>query len=107
MKVLKEASSKSNIEIRTSNKVIGLISEAGTVKGVTVENADGSTYRLQAKAVVIATGGFGANLEMVTSYQPSLAGLATLNHPGATGDAFSWLADVGGSTIQMSYLPLF
>ena len=106
MKVLKEASSKSNIEIRTSNKVIGLISEAGTVKGVTVENADGSTYRLQAKAVVIATGGFGANLEMVTSYQPSLAGFATLNHPGATGDAFSWLADVGGSTIQMEYIQI-
>lgn len=106
MKVLKEASSKSNIEIRTSNKVIGLISEAGTVKGVTVENADRSTYRLQAKAVVIATGGFGANLEMVTSYQPSLAGFATLNHPGATGDAFSWLADVGGSTIQMEYIQI-
>ena len=106
MKVLKEASSKSNIEIRTSNKVLGLLSEAGTVKGVTVENADGSTYRLQAKAVVIATGGFGANLEMVTSYQPSLAGFATLNHPGATGDAFSWLADVGGSTIQMEYIQI-
>lgn len=106
MKVLKEASGKSNIEIRTSNKVLGLLSEAGAVKGVKVENADGSTYRLQAKAVVIATGGFGANLQMVTRYQPSLAGFATLNHPGATGDAFSWLADVGGNTIQMEYIQI-
>ena len=104
MKVLKEASSKSNVEIRTSNKVLGLLSSDGTVTGVKVENADGSTYSLQAKAVVIATGGFGANLEMVTGYQPSLAGFATLNHPGATGDAFSWLGDVGGSTIQMEYI---
>ena len=106
MKVLKEASSKSNIEIRTSNKVLGLLSSNGTVTGVKVENADGSTYRLQAKAVVIATGGFGANLDMVTGYQPSLAGFATLNHPGATGDAFSWLADVGGSTIHMEYIQI-
>ncbi len=106
MKVLKEASSQPNIEIRTSNKVTGLISEAGAVKGVKVENADGSTYRLYAKAVVIASGGFGANLEMVTRYQPSLSGFATLNHPGATGDAFSWLADVGGSTIQMEYIQI-
>jgi len=106
MKVLKEASSKANIEIRTSNKVLELLSRNGTVTGMKVENADGSTYNLQAKAVVIATGGFGANLEMVTSYQPSLAGFATLNHPGATGDAFAWLASVGGSTIQMEYIQI-
>ena len=106
MKVLKEASSKANIEIRTSNKVLGLMSQNGTVTGVKVENADGSTYNLQAKAVVIATGGFGANLEMVTSYQPSLAGFATLNHPGATGDAFAWLSSVGGGTIHMEYIQI-
>ena len=106
MKVLKEASSKANIEIRTSNKVTGLLTTGGTVTGVRVENVDGSTYRLQAKAVVIATGGFGANLQMVTSYQPSLAGFATLNHPGATGDAFAWIESVGGSTLQMDYIQI-
>ena len=106
MKVLKEASANANIEIRTSNKVTGLLTNGGTVTGVTVENADGSTYRLQAKAVVIATGGFGANLQMVTSYQPSLTGFATLNHPGATGDAFDWLTAVDGSTIQMDYIQI-
>ena len=106
MKVLKEASAKANVEIRTSNKVTSLLTNGGTVTGVTVENADGSTYRLQAKAVVIATGGFGANLKMVTSYQPSLTGFATLNHPGATGDAFDWLKAVGGSTIQMGYIQI-
>ena len=106
MKVLKEASAKANIEIRTSNKVTGLLTNGGTVTGVTVQNADGSTYRLQAKAVVIATGGFGANLQMVTTYQPLLTGFATLNHPGATGDAFEWLTAVGGSTIQMGYIQI-
>ena len=106
MKVLEEASSKANIEIRTSNKVTGLLTSNGTVTGVSVENADGTTYRLQAKAVVIATGGFGANLKMVTSYQPWLAGFATLNHPGATGDAFAWIETVGGSTIQMDYIQI-
>jgi fumarate reductase flavoprotein subunit len=34
MKILKEASSKANIEIRTSNKVLGLLSDNGTVTGV-------------------------------------------------------------------------
>ena len=106
MKILKEASDKNNIEIRTSNKVVGLIAEGGVVKGVNVQNADGSTYTLRAKAVIIATGGFGAYLEMVARLQPSLSGFATLNHPGATGDAFDWVTPLGGALIQMKNIQI-
>ena len=71
MKVLNNATTNKNIEIRTSNKVTGLLSAVdGSVTGVKVQNANGSTYSLTAKAVIIATGGFGANLEMVTNLQP-------------------------------------
>ena len=106
MKVLKEATAHQNIEIRTSNKVIGLLSSNGKVTGVKVQNADGSNYTLKAKAVIIATGGFGANLEMVTRLQPSLSGFATLNHPGATGDAFNWMTSLGGATIQLANIQI-
>ena len=107
MKILKDATSNKNIEIRISNKVLDLLSAVdGTVTGVKVQNADGSTYRLTAKAVIIATGGFGANLEMVTSLQPSLKGFATLNHPGATGDAFGWMTAIGGATVQMANIQI-
>ena len=106
MKVLKAASNKNNIEIRTSNKVTELLIAHDTVTGVKVQNADGSCYRLSAKAVIIATGGFGANLGMVTSLQPSLSGFATLNHPGATGDAFGWVTAIGGATIQMANIQI-
>ncbi len=107
MKVLKDATASENIEIRTSNKVTDLLSAFdGSVTGVKVQNANGSTYRLTAKAVIIATGGFGANLEMVTSLQPSLKGFATLNHPGATGDAFGWMKTIGGATIQMANIQI-
>ena len=107
MKVLRAATSSKNIEMRTLNKVTGLLSNAsGSVTGVKVQNADGSNYLLTAKAVIIATGGFGANLDMVTSLQPSLKGFATLNHPGATGDAFSWVTAIGGATIQMANIQI-
>ena len=107
MKILKAATSNKNIEIRTSNKVTGLLSAVdGSVTGVKVQNANGSTYTLKAKAVIIATGGFGANLEMVTSLQPSLKGFASLNHPGATGDAFGWMKAIGGATIQMANIQI-
>ena len=114
MKVLKTASEKDNIEIRTLNKVVGLLttddgvsaSSGQAVTGVKVQNADGSSYRLTSKAVIIATGGFGANLALVTSLKPSLSGFATLNHPGATGDAFDWVTAIGGATIQMANIQI-
>ena len=107
MKVLQTASKKDNIEIRTSNKVTGLLTSVdGSVTGVKVQNADDSSYTLTSKAVIIATGGFGANLDMVTRLQPSLSGFATLNHPGATGDAFDWVTAIGGATIQMANIQI-
>ncbi|MCR5842248.1 MAG: flavocytochrome c [Bacteroidales bacterium] len=106
MKILKAATAEQYIEIRTSNKVLGLLSSAGTVTGVKVENADGSSYSLKSRAVIIATGGFGANLEMITQYQPWLSGFATLNHPGATGDAFGWVSSLGGATVQMASIQI-
>ena len=107
MKVLNTACQTENIEIRTSNKVTGLLTAVdGRVTGVSVQNANGSSYRLTARAVIIATGGFGANLDMVTKLQPSLSGFATLNHPGATGDAFDWVTAIGGTTIQMANIQI-
>ena len=106
MKILKTATADKNIEIRTSNKVLGLLSSGSAVTGVQVENADGSVYTLKAKAIIIATGGFGANLKMVTEYQPWLSGFATLNHPGATGDAFDWVKSLGGATVQMENIQI-
>ena len=107
MKILQTASKKDNVEIRTSNKVTGLLTSIdGSVTGVKVQNADGSSYTLNSKAVIIATGGFGANLDMVTRLQPSLSGFATLNHPGATGDAFGWATAIGAATVQMANIQI-
>ena len=106
MKVLKEASESEKVEIRTSNKVTGLMMDGERVCGVKVENRNGSKYQLKAKAVVIATGGFGANIEMVTKYCPQLKGFPTLNHKGATGDAFAWVEAIGGSMIQLEQIQI-
>ena len=51
-----------------------------------------------AKAVVLATGGFGANAEMVCSYREELEGYVTTNHEGATGDGII-MAEVIGADL--------
>ena len=106
MKVLQEAVKSENVEIRTGNKVKGLLTDAARVCGVTVENRDGSEYQIRARAVIIATGGFGANIEMVTRYCPQYAGFRTLNHAGATGDAFEWVAGIGGYMIHLDQIQI-
>ena len=75
------------IDVRLNTKAIEILAEGNKVTGIKVENKDGNTYNINAKAVILASGGFGANPELVEKYKPSLKGFGTTNQPGATGDA--------------------
>ncbi len=98
--VLDKAAKNAGAEIRLNNKVVDIIEENGKPCGVKV-SASGSEYTIKAKAVIIASGGFGANPDMVVSYQPGLKGFGTTNHKGATGDAFAWIEKFNASLTQM------
>lgn len=105
MKILYDEAVARGVDIRVNNSVQDiLVSEEGKACGVRVKQRDGSNYTINAKAVIIATGGFGANLAMVASYCPYLRGFSTVNHPGATGDAFSWVAKFGAELYQMDQI---
>jgi len=63
----KEVTSKGGqIFLETTAK--SLITENGAVTGVVAERRDGSTLTVKAKAVIVATGGFGGDTEMVKKY---------------------------------------
>ncbi|MGI5174202.1 flavocytochrome c [Treponema sp. OMZ 840] len=96
VKVMLAAAEKAGAQIRYNTKVTGLIEKNGKPAGVIV-SADGKTEKINAKAVVIASGGFGANPAIITSYKPELEGFGTTNHPGATGDAFEWVKPFNGA----------
>jgi len=96
VKVMLAAAEKAGAEIHYNVKVTGLIEKDGAVDGVTVL-FEGKTQKINAKAVVIASGGFGANPSIITSYKPELEGFGTTNHPGATGDAFEWVKPFDGA----------
>lgn len=106
MMVLKTASDNNNVEIRLSNPVTGLTGNGDAVCGAVVSNKDGSSYSISAGAVIVATGGFGANLDMVEYYRPELSDFSTLCHKGATGDAFEWVTKLGGDLVQMDQIQI-
>ena len=103
MGVLNNAVQAENISIRTRNTVTALIEKDGKVTGVIVNTSNGS-YKIQAKAVIIATGGFGANIKMVAQYRPEYKDFSTSNHQGATGDAFAWVIPFNVPLVQMEQI---
>ena len=66
----------------------------------------GKAKNLNARAVILATGGLGANQDMVTKYRPDLAGYVTTNQPGATGDGYVMAENAGAELIQMDQIQI-
>ena len=103
--ILNKAVQAENISIRTRNMVTSLTEQNGKVTGVKVSTSAG-TYSIRAKAVILATGGFGANLSMIGQYRPELQMFNTSNHDGATGDAFAWVTPLQAELVQMDQIQI-
>lgn len=73
------------VDIRTGTKGLDLIMDGNKTMGVKVENKEGY-YNINADAVVVATGGFSANDELLEEYAPGAEIVETSNQMGATGD---------------------
>ena len=98
--VLVENAKKAGVDIRLSTKAVEVLQSKNKVNGITVENKNGR-YNINAEAVIVATGGFGANSEKVVKFDPSLKGFGTTNAPGATGDALDFLAPLNVELVDM------
>lgn len=101
--LLKKAALAQGAEIRLKHKVVDITSDEGKASGLRISTGEGE-YNVNANAVIIASGGFGANPDLITTYQPTLAKFATTNHPGATGDAFSMVEKFNAALVQMEQI---
>jgi flavocytochrome c len=89
---------KLDVKVLTNHRVIDLNpDQKGRFNVVTVRNmATGEIGAFEAKkSVIVASGGFGANLEMIGRYNERLKGLNTHNWPGNTGDLLGILVKCG------------
>lgn len=67
----------------------------GTVTGVKATAKDGSTLTVNAKAVCMATGGFGNNSEMIAEYYPTYAEAPWACCSGSTGEGMQMAVGAG------------
>ncbi|MDF7638995.1 flavocytochrome c [Lactobacillus sp. ESL0791] len=95
---------KENIPVFNKAKVVKLIQdETKAVTGVEVETSAG-TKRVAAKAVLLASGGFGASKEIIKKYRPDLVDYKTTNQAGATGDGLKLAEAVDAQLVQMNFI---
>lgn len=86
-------------------RVTELLVDDGNVVGVLAEGPEG-VVEIRAEAVVLATGGFGANSEMI---EDTIPGLATLGYhftgnPKNVGDAFDLVKPVDAQTYDKNWV---
>ena len=82
---MEEKVNELGIDVRTGTKGLDLIMEDGKATGVKVECKEGY-YDIKADAVIMATGGFSNNKELLAEYAPGTERLETSNQMGTTGD---------------------
>ena len=84
----------------TDVKVDELVVEAGKISGVKATTPDGAVT-ITAGAVLLATGGFGANKTLLGQYRDDLKNYQTTNQPGATGDGILLAQAIGAKLVDM------
>lgn len=94
------------IPLFTDADVKDITEKNGVVTGVTVLFDKKDERQVKADAVIVATGGFGANLDMVTDYNKDLDGFVTTNQKGSQGDGLKMIEKVGGTTVDMKEIQI-
>lgn len=84
-----------------------LTDESGKVVGVKALGADGSEVEFIGKAVLLATGGFGQNHEMVVEVRPEFANAITDEIAPTTGDGIRMAAALGAKTVDLAEMQTF
>lgn len=95
------------IEVITEADVKEILSKDGKVCGVKAETNDGELV-VNAKSVVVASGGFGANAEMCYENDNEVdEHVLSTNSPGATGDGITMSEKLGADTVGMDQIQLY
>ena len=95
-----------NVQFLFDTTANEIIMKDGKAVGIKATGKDGNKVTINAKSVVIATGGFGANAEMVEKYKPELKGFATTNAEGAQGQGIDMATAVGAATVDMDQIQI-
>jgi flavocytochrome c len=93
------------ITIMTSTSAGKLLTQSGRVSGVTAKQ-NGADIEIQAKAVIVATGGFNSNIDMVLQHRPEFKQFRVMEGSGfgAKGEGHKMIQELGGYFTHMEHI---
>lgn len=97
-KCFKESVAKSGTKVMLGTPVSELIVENGKVVGVKAKSNDGVLYTIKAPAVILTTGGFGANKDMLVG---NLKSALYYGVKSSNGDGHRMAMKIGAKTQMM------
>lgn len=103
VKVLVAKAKEKGVVIRLATPVKKIVKDEDRIGGVVVEEKSGEPIQINAKAVIIATGGYGNNKEMIKKYGGFDLGhdLFMLHNLKLTGDGIQMAWEVGAAADGM------
>jgi fumarate reductase flavoprotein subunit len=107
---LTERAKEFGVEIMLQSPVKKILKQGDKIVGVMAEDKSGEPIQAMAKAVIICTGGFGNNVEMIKKFTGYQWGkdLASFRIPGVDGDGIRMAWEVGAAptdmTMEMIYM---
>ena len=105
--LLEENCEKAGVKMMLDTTATEILTDAnGAAVGVKATGSTGETVTVNAKAVVLTTGGFGANLDMVVEYKPELKGFMTTNAAGIQGQGIEMAQAIGAATVDMDQIQI-
>ena len=108
-KLTKRASEIDALTLAKNSQATELVKSGDAVAGVKVKNTvTGNETTITCKAVVLASGGFGSNIDMRVKYNPAMdESILSTDSVGATGDGITMGEAAGANLIDMEYIQTY
>lgn len=94
------------IPLFVNAEVTSILEEDNLVNGVEVLFNQNEERMISSNAVIVTTGGFGANMDMVIENDPALEGFVTTNQEGSLGDGIVMIQELGGEILDLDQIQI-
>ena len=103
--VLRAQATKEGVGARVNSRAVKLLLDKDyKIAGAIVHGKHSGYYKIAAKAVVLATGGYGQNKEMIAVYRPTFKDMTSSNNVTSTGDGIKMALNIGASMTDIDWV---
>ena len=100
--IIKPELLESGVDVRVNSPVVRINRDASNaVTGVLVKGKNTGLYEIQASAVILATGSYANNSNLIARVRPEYQGIITTAQPGSHGDGLQLAGAIGAKIFDL------